>query len=643
MRLLFLVFVVTMSMLASVQADDLVDGLLDVDFDFDEVDDGASAEERLLRGNYYYHYLTSDYHEGLAALAAWKDLRETDESPEQEAEVMRAAMLLALGLEDEAEKAFFNAGITTTTASGDSWYYLAKRWYDLGEWERAEISARNALQADPKITQSNLQETYSILVSSLSLQSRISDARVVLRSMADESIWTGIARYNLILVMIRQNFGSRDLERLIADSIFYLPKNKEGNALRDRILLVAGISAMDNGKPEMANDYFQKMSLESVFSAPGLLHYGWNLLGQWRYEDALQPWRILQQQYDGFQPAVIESFLAVPHTLELIEATNESVQAYTSAEAKIVNMLEALDSFRDPVQIHEWILHWQLDNQSEGWGWQRQRLADVPDTPVALFAQGLIDEPAFVERLARLHDLDRMEHDLQRQKHDLELWQDVLVVRQQTLQNMGGKERLAALERQHMDLLRRTLAVQDRLMAEDEAVFAYASESEHKNIDLLRNVVPNVSYLSKVGTPTRDLAPYKERWRRMRGIQLWNIYEQEPQRRWDTTRHHWKLRAVTEQLLVQVENTRTSLEWADSSWKGFPERVTRLQQSLNIQLAQVEELHQRQLDDLQTMTDEYLTTLRARLNEYLAQSRLAIARLYDDSLQRKMRSAGGDK
>jgi len=52
---------------------------------------------------------------------------------------------------------------------------------------------------------------------------------------------------------------------------------------------------------------------------------------------------------------------------------------------------------------------------------------------------------------------------------------------------------------------------------------------------------------------------------------------------------------------------------------------------------------QRQLDDLQTMTDEYLTTLRARLNEYLAQSRLAIARLYDDSLQRKMRSAGGDK
>ena len=96
MRLLFLVFVVTMSMLASVQADDLVDGLLDVDFDFDEVDDGASAEERLLRGNYYYHYLTSDYHEGLAALAAWKDLRETDESPEQEAEVMRAAMLLSL-------------------------------------------------------------------------------------------------------------------------------------------------------------------------------------------------------------------------------------------------------------------------------------------------------------------------------------------------------------------------------------------------------------------------------------------------------------------------------------------------------------------------------------------------------------------
>ena len=251
-------------MFAQVQADDLVDGLLDVDFDLDAVDDGGTAEERLLRGNYYYHYLTNDYHEGLAALAAWKRLRETDESPEQEAEVMRAAMLLALGLEDDAETAFFNAGVTTMTASGDSWYYLAKRWYDLGEWERAEISARNALQAEPKLSSINIQEAYSLLVSSLSLQSRISDARIVLKSMDDKSIWTGIARYNLILVMIRQNFGSRDLERLITESVFYLPKDKEGNALRDRILLVAGISAMDNNKPEIGNRYFQEMSYQDM-------------------------------------------------------------------------------------------------------------------------------------------------------------------------------------------------------------------------------------------------------------------------------------------------------------------------------------------------------------------------------------------
>ncbi len=628
-------------MLAPVQADDLVDDLLDVDLN--DVDGEGNAEERLLRGNYYYYYLISDYHQGLASLAAWKNLREIDQSPEQEAEVMRAAMLLALGLEDEAEKAFFNAGVSTATASGDSWYYLAKRWYDLGEWERAEISARNALQAEPKLSSGNIQETYSLLVSSLSLQSRISDARLALKSMEDESIWTGIARYNLILVMIRQNFGSRDLERLIAESIFYLPKNKEGNALHDRILLIAAISAMDHDESEMANSYFQKMTLESVFSAPGLLHYGWNLLGQWRYEDAIQRWRILQQQYNEFHPAVIESLLAVPYTLELVGAANQSVKAYVHAEERVVGMLAELDEVRDPAHIHEWILNWQADNQSEGWGWQRQHLSDVPNLAVARFAQGLIDEPAFVEHLARLHDLDRMKQDLQQQKHDLQLWQDVLVVRQQTLENKGKKEQLAALEQEHMNLLRRTLALQDRLMAEDEAVFAYASEAEYKNINLLRNVVPNVSYLSKVATPTRDLAPYKERWRRMRGIQLWNIYEQEPQRRWDTTQDYWKLRAVTEQLLVQVENTRTSLEWADSSWKGFPERVSTLQQSLNIQLAQLEELQQRQFDDLVTMTDDYLTLLRTRLNAYLAQSRLAIARLYDDSLQRRMRSIGGDK
>ena len=164
--------------------------------------------------------------------------------------------------------------------------------------------------------------------------------------MADADIWTGYARYNLILAMVRQNFRSRDIESTIDEAIFYLPDNEEGTALRDRILLISGIAAMERDKHVIANRYFSDVTLESVFTPPALLHYGWNLLAQWRYEDAIQPWRILQQLYDEYHPAVVESYLAVPHTLELVDAVNQSVLAYERVEERLTEMVSELKQLK---------------------------------------------------------------------------------------------------------------------------------------------------------------------------------------------------------------------------------------------------------------------------------------------------------
>jgi len=176
--------------------------------------------------------------------------------------------------------------------------------------------------------------------------------------------------------------------------------------------------------------------------------------------------------------------------------------------------------------------------------------------------------------------------------------------------------------------------VQDRLLDEDETVFSYASAADQIRIEKLRNVVGYVTSLQKIGTPTRDLAPYKERWRRMRGIQLWDIYEHQPQRKWDTERDHMTLRAETDALFAQLEHTRTSLQWAESSWRGFPERVERLQAAISASQAALNVLQNRQAELLKTFASEYMDDLDRRLTLYLAQSRLALARLFDDSLQK---------
>ena len=98
------------------------------------------------------------------------------------------------------------------------------------------------------------------------------------------------------------------------------------------------------------------------------------------------------------------------------------------------------------------------------------------------------------------------------------------------------------------------------------------------------------------------------------------------------------LRSETDKLFRQLENTRTSLIWADSYWQGFPERVQQLKTRIVELDVIVADLQQEQESVLTDMARDYLTELDERLTLYLAQARLALARLYDDSLQQEFGS-----
>jgi len=634
MRRLFFLFLLLplWSLAAETSENELLDDALDAELAALGVADGE--ELRLLRGNFYYSYLNGQYYRTLYYLDQWEKAEGAEGAPELEAEVMRAAVYLALGLEEQAEAKFFAVAEQGGGASGDAWYFLAQRLLNNADYDGAEIAAINSLRADPALSPRYEQELRSILVSAVAQQNRIEEAKSALAGMLDKSIWTGYARYNLILAMIRQNHKSRDLEALIDEAVYYLPKDEEGRSLRDRVLLLAGIAAMEREKHKLANRYFRDISLETVFSAPALLHYGWNLLAEWKYEDAIQPWRILQRMYDPYHPAVVESLLAVPHTLELVEAVNQSVLAYERIEDNLSVMVDELRSSNQPELLDAWLEEWRLTNAQQDWGWERQQLTDLQDSPVTRFTQGLLDDDAFVRQLAVLHDLDRIQADLADMQRTLALWDEVLVVRRQHLENLGGDALFDQMEERQMDVLRKVLAVQDKLLDEDETVFSYASESDKVRIERLRNVVGYVTSLQKIGTPTRDLAPYKERWRRMRGIQLWDIYEEQPQRKWDTERDHMKLRSETDSLFAQLEHTRTSLQWAESSWRGFPEQVQNIQARISATQALISTIQLQQADVLKQYASEYMDDLDRRLTLYLSQARLALARLYDDSLQK---------
>ncbi len=603
---------------------------------------GLSVEDELnlLRGNFLFTYLTHDYYLTLFYLDELNDFRgETD----PEAEVMRAAVYLALGMEEDADRIFNEVLESGGQASGDAWYFLAKRWMKLGEHEKAEQAARHALESDTPPRRSFAPEVQMILVSSIAAQNKVEEAEAALAGLSDEEIWAGYAKYNLILAMIRTNYHSPALESMVDEAVHYLPDTDEGAVLRDRILLVAGIGAMEKDKYRLADRYFREISLSTSFTAPGLLNYGWNFFLEGRYEAAVQPWRVLRGLFNHADPDVIESLVAVPFTLELFQAFNQSVVAYRDIEELLSTSIEDLRTLNDPQLISDWLAGWERVNASGDWGWNRHKLTVFQDDPLTARLYPLLDDDAFVDELQLLHDLDRLSADLTDTVRSLDLWADVVDQRRDYLTNLDAETVLDGYEDRQEELLKKVLDLQSRIMRERKDVFGYASAEEKDNVDRLARVVENIIALQKAEPTNPELGSYKERWRRMRGLLLWQVNEARPQRQWDADSDHMALRNETDRLFAQLEYTRNSLIWADSSWKGFMPRIEALRLDAVSLQAYSRTMHRMQKDYVIALVQEDMNTLDKRLTLYLAQTRLALARLYDDALQQNLSVKPGGK
>ncbi|MCA6062571.1 tetratricopeptide repeat protein [Thalassolituus marinus] len=588
---------------------------------------------RLLRGEFQYHYLNDDYQRALNSLRELKMYQES--LADDELALMEAAVYLGLGLTDDADDIF--RANSQVTASGNFWFYLARAWWQDGRWEETEWAAERALKtrsdADNKpLAAAYVEEARFLLVSSMARQDRITDALTALQKMPDSALWTGFARYNLIIARMRLYSPGRDIEKLVEEAVFYAPQSYEGQALRDRVLLVAGIHALEIGKSREAEIYLSQVSQNTAFTAPALLQYGWALIEQWKYEEAMQPWRVLQQKYRAFHPAVMESILAVPHALELLNATTQSLKTYEMVEGRLQTMLKDLAQQNQADEIQSWLDRW-LEQQDTEWGWQRTSVTDMPDEEFSATVQGLLDDPTFTSAAFRLHELTAMQIQIQRKLDDMAAWMTVVERRQQTLKSMNGEQRLRDLQRREQQLSDKVFHLGKALQAEDEKVFAFASDDDLDNVQNLLNVVPRVEFLQRINTPTRDLTMYKERWRRARGIQFWKIYENRPQREWDSQNAYWALQSEVSDLQTQLTNTRTAISWADSSWQGFPQRIERAVAALNQTASQLQALQHNERQFLQQQISGYLDELTVRVTDYQAQARLSIARLYDDALQ----------
>jgi len=583
---------------------------------------------RLKKGEYYYHYLTGDFPSAMNQLKQW---RSSEGAIADEADVMEAAMLLSLGLHQKAQSIFLEIQGNDSNASSQAWFYLARRWFELGEYSSALASIDNieALALKPEM----LGEAQFMKAAAFIELGEHKKAQVMILNMSRNSIWTGLARHNYILAMFDGNNSGQSLALLIEDATFYLPETEEGKNLRDRIHLISALHFLQSGRNRSAEKHLKSMSLAGPYTPAALLQYGWAKVEQGEYDQALQPWRELQARYNRFDPEVMESMLGVPHVLELMNANTQALNIYEMTEKRLLSMKQLLTEVNKGLAVNTWLEDWVLQQNDQNWGWQANIDSTLPFNDTSAVLQQLASDKKIVNQMIEYRDLLLLTDYLTEKEESLRLWITLVDKRERE-----SKTRivLPIIKKANENLAEAKINLKQMegyLQRSNQELFALPNDHEEQKINLLGKTAGTIERLMNINKASRNVATYQKRWTRVQGVFLWQMNTAKVQKQWGLKQQLVAMDRLINNAETQLIETRLANKWSPASWKGMKARILTI-------LAKTSEL--RDLSEkarierkaaLLVESSEFLNDFTHRINDYLSQSRLSIARLYDDALQ----------
>lgn len=584
---------------------------------------------RLKKGEYYYHYLTGDFPSAMNQLKQW---RSSEGAIADEADVMEAAMLLSLGLHQKAQNIFIEIQQKGNDASSQAWLYLARRWFELGEYSSALESIKNIKAPDLKLEM--LGEAQFMKAASYIELGEHKKAQEMIANMPRSSIWTGLARHNFILAMFAGNNSGQSLALLIEDATFYLPDTDEGKNLRDRINLISALHFLQSGKNRSAEKHLKNMSLAGPYTPVALLQYGWAKVEQGQFDEALQPWRELQTRFNRFDPEVMESMLGVPHVLELMNANTQALNIYEMTEKRLLSMKDLLIQINNGLAENSWLEDWVIIQSDRSWGWQADIETTLPFNDTSAVLQQLVSEKKIVNQMTEYRDLLILTEYLTEKEESLRLWITLVDKREQ-----DSKTRvvLPVLEKASKDLIQAKITLEQMqgiLQQSNEDVFALPNDSEDIKINLLARTAVSIEQLMKVNKASRNVAVYQQRWARVKGVFLWQMNAKKVNKQWELKRQLVAMDRLIKKADIQLLETRLANRWSPASWQGMKAKVVTILTKTSALKKLAEQATVESKAALVVDSKEFLDGLTHRINDYLSQSRLSIARLYDEALQR---------
>ena len=605
-----------------------------------------------------YHYYQQDYINALAELMV-ADTRDGIQGHSDNPELIAGGVSLAFGMQQHAE-AVFNQILQDErrpqSVRDAAWFYLGKLHYTRGNWAAAEQSFARvsstfnpALRAQMQALQINIRirnRNYA----DLTLETIESDA---LRS------WSPFTFYNLGAAHARDgNFASAhrffsELDDLdIADNP---ARRKEQWALQDKAYTAMGYSYLAEKKYAAAIREFTKVRLDGIFANQALLGYGWAAVAQEEYEQALRPWQLLQRR-SLMYPAVQESLLAVPYAYEKLVAQGEAVNAYQTAEELLTREIQLIRDMRatltegelltligsEPLSEEDAnaVLRGDLAGDAaltaavtdDGQNWLKLDDTSIIKTRSA-YLNELFAKNSFQTAVLDLRDLLRLQKLLQNWQPKLDAYHDLLLQKQTARGRQEQQLAQIAVAQREQQLTAERNAFAQRLekIQRDENVIALADDETRALYARVERGQQTIARMKAAGQDTQEL---ETRLKMFGGILLWRAAQIYPGQ---LAAQQAELKVIDDNL-AQITNTRQHISDITATSMDIQPTLARLlelQKDVGAQLASTEQLIAKQGKLLRQQVDQQLAAHEKRLNNYLAQAHLAVARLYDAELRKQ--------
>ncbi|WP_053979338.1 tetratricopeptide repeat protein [Marinagarivorans algicola] len=582
-----------------------------------------SAVADLRYGVALYHFYQNQHFQALSDLLVAEKkggIQGHGDNPE----IMLGGFYLAYGLDRTASDIFerlldVNRPQKTRDAA---WFYLAKIRYLRDDIE----GVKDALARISDKPQASIAHELQALMINLAIKDgELDKASRLIAKVDDNEALAPYLYFNMAAAYAR----AQDYPLAISyyEKLAKIPQREEEYlALYDKAMTAAGYAYFFNKQHDQAIEQFKRVRLDSPMSGRALLGYGWASVDDGEYRSALAPWQLLAQD-PLIDENTQEALVAIPYAYEQMGLAKVALDKYRDAEASFESEIVTLDTFVNDLNSEAMLDALKID-PSEDINWfnyaQKNKLAPQLSYLTALFArnefQGLVQE---------LRDLLVLQRKLTVWQGRMQFYLDMLDEREANrlleMNVIAQQEAFENLNKMQSDR-RSLLAILHRFDQTDDFL-SMLQGKERERLARIKQAEGNLLMLLDAG---HDMALEREKLARLRGLLLWNAGELFAERIW---RGRKTLEELSQRIDGAVEAQVRIQTIVDEGFDLAPyrtqineakQRITRQQANLKVAIEEAQSI-------LRTEVIAALAQQRSRLQYYLAQSRLAIARISDEA------------